>query len=168
MRGPQHERRWPGWMIWQIRESKPLGREQNPLKNSPSPQRGVSSWCVRRGRSAFSWCFRRGLFWYFSQSMSQTRGLPKSHAKALLSVVCAHNNTAHEQMLSQRWDIGGAVGCCVQLCGSSVSPLLSLWSLIINCIADGIANCQACKFGQINGKGLLLLLCDRQNLFLAI
>lgn len=34
--GLQWKRNLPGWMMWQIRENKPLLREQKPLKISPS------------------------------------------------------------------------------------------------------------------------------------
>lgn len=148
-------------MMWQVRENKPVVREQKPLKNSPSCIVESPADVSSAEEAPFPSALAEECSGISLRVWVRPRGCQKYMPSPALSYMCPQQLSTWADTISANRAIRAAVGCSAQLCGSSVSPLFSLWSRISNWIADAIANCLACKFNQINDKSLLLLLFDR-------
>lgn len=159
--GLQWKRNRPGWMMWQVRENKPLVREQKPLKNSPSCIVESLADVSSAEEAPFPSASAEECSGISLRAWVRPRGCQKYVPSPALSYVCPQQFGTRADSISTSRAVGAAAGCPVQLCGSSISPLCSLWSLISNWTADDIANCLACKFNQISEKSLLLLLTDK-------
>lgn len=159
--GLQWKRNWPGWMMWQIRENKPLVREQKPLKNSPSCIVESLADVSRAEEAPFPSALAEECSGICLRAWVRPRGCQKYMPSPALSYVCPQPLGTWADSISTSRALWAAAGCSVQLYSSSISPLLSLGNLINNWTADGIANCLACKFNQISEKSLLLLLTDK-------
>lgn len=120
----------------QVRENKSLVREQKPLKNSPSciveSLAGVS--CVED--APFPTALAEECSAISLRAWVRPRGCQKYMPSPALSYVCPQQLSTWAESISTNTAIGAAVGCSVQLCSSSISPLFYLRSLISNWIAD--------------------------------
>lgn len=139
----QWKRNWPGWMMWQARENKPLVREQKPLKNSPSCIVESPTDVSSVEEAPFPSALAEGCSGISLRAWLRPRGCQKYMPSPALSFVCP-------QQLST-W-------------AASTEPSEQLWAALYSSAAPPFHLCSLSELWLVTGLQMVFLIVWPENL----